>query len=697
MLFCDATGTFSRAENCGCNARELSACHVPRYGTLSFFTSLVIIGASVRPVQAANQVATWDGSTGTWSNATKWSTNPLVPYNGNGDFSYDVNVDAGGVTLDIDATIEHLYVGDPYGSGRVTVSDGRTLTTNAGAELGDSTIIGVVERGFGIVEVTGPGSTWNNTGAIGLGAFGTGNVTILDGGAVTSTSLTAGHASSGVSPTLRGTGNVNVTGQGSSLSLTNFLSIGDSGGFGNLTVDGVANVTAPNVRIGPRGSLRIGFGSMPPGDAPLAANGTATLAGTLSVNFPERPAAGVYRVMDYQQLDGQFSTISVENLAATEYSLSYGGGMNESVSLTVAPKPRTNSSIFWTDSLNNRIVRSNLDGSALQTIVTDLTTPWGIDVDPVSREIYWLTSNQIQRSGLDGSNVENVVGRQGSSGDIAIDYNRAKIYWVNPFGVPGILRANLDGSNTETILSTSGIDGIALDLGAGKIYWTDYLSNTVSRSNLDGSGLETLVSGQANPMNIVLDLDNGRMYWSDNGYEQIRSANLDGSDIQTIANVSGTFTSGNIDIALDGGGSIYWTESTSSGTLARIRRADLDGSNTQTVVQTSNTLISGLAVVLFDTLSGDYNGDGTVNAADYTVYRNAVQSGNLAADGNGDGMITRLDYDVWKMHYGETAGSGALQDSLNSTKDVPEPVTLGQVGLLVIALAFMRRHFRNPD
>jgi hypothetical protein len=64
---------------------------------------------------------------------------------------------------------------------------------------------------------------------------------------------------------------------------------------------------------------------------------------------------------------------------------------------------------------------------------------------------------------------------------------------------------------------------------------------------------------------------------------------------------------------------------------------------------------------------GDYNGDGFVNAADYTVYRN--MSGQIGlmpydgADGDGDGMITRADYDVWKEHYGETVptvGSAAV-------------------------------------
>ena len=67
-------------------------------------------------------------------------------------------------------------------------------------------------------------------------------------------------------------------------------------------------------------------------------------------------------------------------------------------------------------------------------------------------------------------------------------------------------------------------------------------------------------------------------------------------------------------------------------------------------------------------LLGDYNQDNVVDAADYTVWRNALgQTGVLlysGADGNGDGMIGPEDYAVWKAHFGESlpnVGSGAIE------------------------------------
>ena len=73
---------------------------------------------------------------------------------------------------------------------------------------------------------------------------------------------------------------------------------------------------------------------------------------------------------------------------------------------------------------------------------------------------------------------------------------------------------------------------------------------------------------------------------------------------------------------------------------------------------------------------GDYNQDGIVDAADYSVYRHTLgQTGfGLAADGNGNNRIDAGDYDVWRAHFGKPtpgAGSSSLSDTA-----VPEPAAL---------------------
>jgi hypothetical protein len=54
----------------------------------------------------------------------------------------------------------------------------------------------------------------------------------------------------------------------------------------------------------------------------------------------------------------------------------------------------------------------------------------------------------------------------------------------------------------------------------------------------------------------------------------------------------------------------------------------------------------------------DYNGNGTVDAADYTVWRDNLGATGIAppGDGNGKDGVTQLDYDNWAANYGANAG-----------------------------------------
>ena len=51
----------------------------------------------------------------------------------------------------------------------------------------------------------------------------------------------------------------------------------------------------------------------------------------------------------------------------------------------------------------------------------------------------------------------------------------------------------------------------------------------IRRANLDGIGQQVLVSGLKSPGGPALDLGGGKMYWSNSGGGDIRRANLDGS------------------------------------------------------------------------------------------------------------------------------------------------------------------------
>ena len=89
-------------------------------------------------------------------------------------------------------------------------------------------------------------------------------------------------------------------------------------------------------------------------------------------------------------------------------------------------------------------------------------------------------------------------------------------------------------------------------------------------------------------------------------------------------------------------------------------------------------------------LAGDYNGDNTVNAADYTIWRDTFgQSGSdLPADGNGNNGIDAGDYEVWKQRFGETQGSG----SGLGRAAVPEPASITLAFLLIGLIFGLRPH-----
>jgi hypothetical protein len=71
-------------------------------------------------------------------------------------------------------------------------------------------------------------------------------------------------------------------------------------------------------------------------------------------------------------------------------------------------------------------------------------------------------------------------------------------------------------------------------------------------------------------------------------------------------------------------------------------------------------------------ISGDFNRDGVVDAADYVVWRqtlNQTVTKGAGADANANGVVDQSDYDLWRAHFGNTTGAGAF----DNRSAVPEP------------------------
>jgi hypothetical protein len=102
-----------------------------------------------------------------------------------------------------------------------------------------------------------------------------------------------------------------------------------------------------------------------------------------------------------------------------------------------------------------------------------------------------------------------------------------------------------------------------------------------------------------------------------------------------------------------------------------------------------NWVLNELASPGEPVLPGDYNGNGTVDAADYVVWRDnlGASEGTLLNDIDG-GAIDQDQYDTWRVNFGATA-SGTLAAFEESA--VPEPAS----GILLIAASFSVTCFRS--
>ena len=245
----------------------------------------------------------------------------------------------------------------------------------------------------------------------------------------------------------------------------------------------------------------------------------------------------------------------------------------------------------WLDLYNNPLSATSINTyiPALQTrevwVAFNSSGGNGGDVPP---KMYWVdrSTDKIQRANLDGSNIEDLVTARSPHG-IALDVGRGKVYYTDG---SDIMRANLDGSHVEYLITTGleGPLGIALDVGRGKMYWVDWSPEKIQRANLDGSNIEDLVTA-VSPLAIALDVGRGKMYWTDAITEKIQRANLGGGNIEDLVTGLGT----PVGIALDvGRDKMYWVDQHTN----KIQRANLDGSNVEDLITTGLERPFGIAL-----------------------------------------------------------------------------------------------------
>jgi DNA-binding beta-propeller fold protein YncE len=240
--------------------------------------------------------------------------------------------------------------------------------------------------------------------------------------------------------------------------------------------------------------------------------------------------------------------------------------------------------IYWTNMGNpvandGSIERADLDGKNLKHIVPPggTFTPKQLQLDKKNGKLYWCDREgmRVMRSNLDGSKIETLVDT--SEGEarpgkdlkkwcvgIALDVERGKVYWTqkgaDKAGQGRIFRSSLEIPEVQTPANRQDIEvlysnlpepiDLDLDLGNRIMYWTDRgdppRGNTVNRAPMDATNgnrpePEIVFNHLMEGIGLALDLDNGRMFVTDLA-GSVYSANLDGSNKKPLLFAQGNLT-----------------------------------------------------------------------------------------------------------------------------------------------------------
>jgi hypothetical protein len=194
---------------------------------------------------------------------------------------------------------------------------------------------------------------------------------------------------------------------------------------------------------------------------------------------------------------------------------------------------KENGKLYWGDREGMRMMRANLDGSQVETLVetgrgdkdAHDQNRWcvGITVDPVRKQFYWTQKGpdngekgRIFRAGLEipkgespanRSDIEVVFDHLPEPIDLELDLENRLLYWTDRGDPPRgntVNRAPIDTKADPEIVVTHLMEGIgiALDVPGNRMFVTDFAGSVYS-ADLDGKNERNFLYAQGNLTGIA--------------------------------------------------------------------------------------------------------------------------------------------------------------------------------------------------
>jgi len=527
------------------------------------------------------------------------------------------------------------------------------LNITASGSVNDYSSIVAMETGsFGSVLVDGAGSSWTNRGSTTVGRLGSGSLTISDGGSVNDNDATLGFAEHlGGGNIVRGSGQALVTGAGSEWSQSNDLRVGV---YLGTVLSGGDVIGVGTLELNDGGRVSTG------GDAFVTAlNSTARVTGAAS----KWEVAGSLNVEDGATLDVVLGGAVTSNnaVAGARGGTVHvdGPGSTWNVPDTLIVGRSGNGEVRLTDGgrLDSRIAFVGVQ-LAIFTASNGLVSVDGLGSTWSGEQLFIGSDGQGTLSVTGGGQVMSRTGQVGllSTGTGVVHVHDPGSKWTNSenlyVGVAGT--GNLRVYNGGTV----AVDGL-LSIGPrGTLQ-----GNSSVLADMHNGGK---VAPGVSPSFVVSDAIGtltveGNFTQSNAGSLQVQLASLTSFDKLAIDGAASL--SGRLELSTAPGftpalGDTFEVITASDGVHGTFTQVSSVGFSQAHVVL--HVIYTQSAVFLQVGLAGDFNHDGTVDAADYVVWRKT------------DG--TPAGYNAWRTRFGQTvAGGSSSTGDFLSQATVPEP------------------------